>query len=69
MVALVEDGRALVPAAARVSPDVIVADNSMPILDGIDAAALIRRSGPAARIVLVKVYAEAILVDRGMRPD
>ena len=39
VVALVEDGRALVSAAAQLSPDVIVADISMPILDGIDATA------------------------------
>ena len=48
VVAVVDDGRAVVRAAARLSPDVIVADNSMPILDGIDASALIRRNDPAA---------------------
>ena len=38
MVALVEDGRALVSSAARLSPDAIVADISMPGLDGIEAS-------------------------------
>ncbi len=66
VVALVEDGRALVSAAARLSPDVIVADISMPILDGIDAVALIVRGDPAARIVLVTLHDEPILVDRGL---
>jgi DNA-binding NarL/FixJ family response regulator len=56
----------LVSAAARLSPDVIVADISMPILDGIDATARIRRSDPDARIVLVTVHSESILVERGM---
>ena len=59
VVALVEDGRALVSAAARLSPDVIVTDISMPGLDGIDAAALIRRRDPEARIVLVTVHCRA----------
>ena len=59
VVALVEDGRALVSAAARLSPDVIVADISMPGLDGIDASVLIRRSDPEARIVLVTVHSES----------
>jgi PleD family two-component response regulator len=59
--ALVEDGRALVRAAAQLSPDVIVADISMPILDGIDATARIRRSDPEARSVLVPVHSESIL--------
>jgi DNA-binding NarL/FixJ family response regulator len=66
VVALVEDGYALVSAAAQLSPDVIVTDITMPILDGIDAAALIVRSDPAARIVLVTVHDEPILVDRGL---
>jgi DNA-binding NarL/FixJ family response regulator len=66
VVALVEDGRALVSAAARLSPDVIVADISMPGLDGIEAAELIRRRDPAARIVFVTVDSEAVLVERGL---
>lgn len=66
VVAVVEDGRALVSAAARLAPDVIVADISMPDLDGIAAAVLIRRSDPEARIVLVTVHAELILVERGL---
>jgi CheY-like chemotaxis protein len=37
VVALVKDGCALVSAAAQLPPDVIVADISMPSLDGIDA--------------------------------
>ncbi len=66
VVAVVKDGRALVSAAARLSPDVIVTDISMPNLDGIDAAALIRRSDPEARIVFVTVHSEPILVQRGL---
>lgn len=66
VIALVADGRALVSAAAQFSPDAIVADISMPILDGIEAAALIRRRDPDARIVLVTVHAERILVERGL---
>ena len=38
----------------------------MPILDGIDATARIRRSDPEARIVLVTVHSESILVERGL---
>ncbi len=82
VIAWVEDGRALVDATERLSPDVIVADVampgaefshdvivadiSMPILDGIDAIALILRGDPGARIVLVTVHDEPILVDRGL---
>jgi DNA-binding NarL/FixJ family response regulator len=66
VVALVGDGRALVRAAEQFSPDAIVADISMPILDGIEAAVLIRRRDPDARIVLVTIHAERILVERGL---
>ena len=66
VVALVMDGRALVDVVTRLSPDVIVADISMPILDGIDAAALIRRHDPEARVVFVTVHREWILVERGL---
>jgi DNA-binding NarL/FixJ family response regulator len=62
VVELVGDGRALVSAAARLTPDVIVTDISMPGLDGIEATALIRRDNPRARIVLVTVHAEPVLV-------
>ena len=66
VVALVEDGRALVSAAAWLKPDVIVADISMPGLDGIEAALEIRRSDPQARIVLITIHTESILVVRGL---
>jgi DNA-binding NarL/FixJ family response regulator len=66
VVGLVEDGRALVSAAARLSPDVIVTDISMPQLDGIDATALLLSSNPQVRIVLVTVHAEPMLMQRGL---
>ncbi|MET0167993.1 MAG: response regulator transcription factor [Vicinamibacterales bacterium] len=66
VIALVEDGRALVDAVSRLSPDVIVADISMPRLDGIGASVLICRNDPDARIVLVTVHSEPILVERGL---
>ena len=66
VVALVEDGRALVSEAARLTPDVIVTDISMPGLDGIDAAVLIRRRDPEARIVFVTVHSEPVLLERGL---
>ncbi len=39
VVGLVEDGRALIKAAKQLRPDVIVADITMPELNGIDALA------------------------------
>ena len=62
----VEDGSALVEAAARLSPDAIVTDLAMPGLDGIAATAIICRNDPNARIVIVTVHAEAMLVQSGL---
>ena len=71
VVAQVENGLELVSAVARLSPDVIVSDVTMPGLDGISAAAVILRQNPAARIVLVTVHGEdyVIVASKGGAPD
>ena len=66
VIASVEDGAALVDAAARLSPDVIVTDIAMSGIDGIAAAVLIRRHDADARIVFVTVHAESMLVEAGL---
>jgi DNA-binding NarL/FixJ family response regulator len=66
VVATVSDGRALVDAAARVSPDAIVTDISMPVLDGIEAVREIICRNPSSRVVFVTVHADPLLVQRGM---
>ena len=66
VIASVEGGKALVDAAARLSPDVIVTDIAMPGMDGIEAAVLIRRHDPNARIVFVTVHAESMLIEAGL---
>jgi DNA-binding NarL/FixJ family response regulator len=62
----VRDGHALVDAAARLSPDVIVTDIAMPGEDGIEAVTRIRRNNPNARIVFVTVHSESMLVEAGL---
>jgi DNA-binding NarL/FixJ family response regulator len=66
VVADVADGLALVRAAERESPDVIVTDISMPGMDGLAAATVILHDNPAARIVFVTVHADSMLVERGL---
>ena len=62
----VADGEALVRAATRLSPDVIVSDIGMPRMDGIDAARHILAMNPDARVVLVTVQSDASVVERSL---
>ena len=66
VVATVCDGRALVEAVARTSPDAIVTDIAMPLLDGIDAAREILGRNPSARVVFVTVHTDPLLFRRGL---
>ena len=66
VVADVQDGVALVEAAQRLSPDLIITDVSMPRLDGIAAAAAILRTNPGARIIFLTMHDEESLMKRGM---
>jgi DNA-binding NarL/FixJ family response regulator len=52
----VRDGRALVKAAGELRPDVIVADVTMPLLSGIDAARQIRKADSAVKIVFLTMH-------------
>lgn len=65
VVATVGDGRALVEAVARMSPDAIVTDISMPFLDGIEAAREILCRNPSARVVFVTVHTDDLVMQRG----
>jgi NarL family two-component system response regulator LiaR len=64
VVGVVHDGRALVDAAARLRPDVIVSDIFMPRLDGLSAAARILRRQPSSRIVMITAGDDRALADR-----
>lgn len=55
VVGAVSDGQAAVEAAARLLPDVIVLDVSMPVVDGIDAARRILAANRSAKIVFLTV--------------
>jgi DNA-binding NarL/FixJ family response regulator len=55
----VEDGRALVDQASALHPDVIVADISMPLLNGIEAARLIKKIDNNIKIVFLTMHPDA----------
>jgi DNA-binding NarL/FixJ family response regulator len=66
VVGCVTDGEALVRAAERLSPDVIVSDIGMPRMDGIEAARRIFAANPEARVVFVTVECDVSVVERSL---
>jgi len=56
VVGTVEDGKALVDAALRLSPELIILDITMPILNGIDAAREIRKRLPHVKLLFVTMH-------------
>ncbi len=58
LIAIVEDGKALVAAAVESHPDVIIADISMPLMNGIDAARQIRNKDRRSRIIFLTMHAD-----------
>jgi len=56
LVGIVQDGRALLDAADKLRPDVIVADISMPLLNGIDAVRQIRKTGKNIKVVFLTMH-------------
>ena len=66
LLGVVEDGRDLVESAKRLRPDVIVADISMPHLNGIDALALLKKDNPDVRVVFLTMHKEAAYARRAL---
>lgn len=61
------DGRRAVTLARRLEPDVIVLDLSMPELSGFEAAEQIRRTVPAARILVLTIHDHEEYVARSVQ--
>ncbi len=66
LVEIVEDGRQLVEAARRLLPDVILADISMPLLNGLDAIEQLRRTGCTAKVIFLTMHKDATYAARAL---
>jgi DNA-binding NarL/FixJ family response regulator len=66
LVGLVEDGRALVETARRLRPDVIVADITMPHLNGIDALVELKQRDKQVRVVFLTMHPEVAYARRAL---
>ncbi len=66
LVGVVEDGRALIEAAWRLQPDVIVADVTMPHLNGIDALVHLRQAGDRTPVVFLTMHRDVTFARRAL---
>ena len=57
VVGTVEDGRALVAAAQKLRPDLILLDISMPLLNGLDAARQLTKLVPESKVIILTMHA------------
>jgi DNA-binding NarL/FixJ family response regulator len=64
LVGVVEDGRALLEAAGRLRPDVVVADVTMPHLNGIDALVRLRQDGNRVPVVFLTMHRDVTFARR-----
>ena len=62
-----DNGRAAVELARAQRPDLVVMDISMPVLNGIDAAAQILAENPATRVVVLSMHTTEDFVRRALR--
>ena len=58
VVGTVNDGQALLEAASKLRPDVVVLDISMPVMNGLEAADRLRKAGSRAKVVFLTVHEE-----------
>ena len=62
VVATVGDGRAVLEAAARHQPDLVLLDISMPGLNGIEAARRLKQSNPDAKLIILTMHGDLSFV-------
>jgi DNA-binding NarL/FixJ family response regulator len=67
VVGIVADGLALVKDSKKLKPDVIVADVSMPRMNGIEAARQIQKIGLSAKIVFLSMHPDIVYVSEALR--
>jgi len=63
VLAAVADGQQMLEEESRLHPDVIVLDISMPGMNGIEAATVLKQRSPGAKIIFLTVHEEPVFID------
>ena len=66
LVGMVEDGRALIEAAKKLRPDIVVADITMPHLNGLDALGQLKKDNPGLKVVFLTMHHEVAYARRAL---
>jgi len=61
------DGEDAARLAIELSPDVVLMDVSMPVLDGVEATRVIRDRAPTVQVVILTMHADQGVLDRAIR--
>lgn len=64
LVGIVEDGRSLVAAVNELNPDLVVADISMPLLNGIEAIRQLKKAGMQAKVIFLTMHPDVTYATR-----
>ena len=67
VIGAVEDGRALLRAVEVLTPDVVLLDVGMPLLNGLDAARELKRRSPATKIIFLTMESDAYVAAEALR--
>jgi DNA-binding NarL/FixJ family response regulator len=67
VVGTAQDGRALIDAAVRLQPDLVILDISMPRLNGVDAARKLKKHLPDAKLIFVTMHADSAYVNEAFK--
>lgn len=62
VVGMVTDGQALVEAAQRLKPDIVLSDISMPKLNGLSATHILQTSVPQSKVIILTSHQEPAYV-------
>ncbi len=67
VVSLAVDGREAVRRAIDDSPDVVLMDIAMPVLNGTEATRIIRERRPQTRVIMLSAYSDPVHVYRALQ--
>src|SRR5262249_47528926 len=67
VVGIAHDGKAMLAMAHQHKPDLIIADISMPQLNGIEGARIIRKDLPSIKVLFLTMHSDPHLIEEAFR--